>query len=94
MKHKNFHVEFSDCVLCEVCPEEANMHLFFEYTFSQSFRWALGLEWNVDMSLYQMIDEAQQRLSLDFFMEVMVAGCWSIWDQRNDAIFNAKYPNV
>jgi hypothetical protein len=41
-----------------------------------------------------MIDEAQQRLSLGFLMEVMIAGCWSIWDQRNDAIFNANYPNI
>jgi hypothetical protein len=41
-----------------------------------------------------MIDEAQQRISLEFFMEIMIAGCWSIWDQRNDAIFNANYPNM
>jgi hypothetical protein len=94
MKHKNFYVEFSDCILCEACPEETIMHLFFECTFSQSFWWALGLEWNVDMTLYQMIEEAQQRFSLGFLMEVMIAGCWSIWDQRNDAIFNANYPNV
>jgi hypothetical protein len=58
IKHNNFHVEFSDCILCEVCPEETNMHLFFECTFRQSFWWALGLEWNVDMSLHQMINEA------------------------------------
>jgi hypothetical protein len=75
MKHKNFYVDFSECILCDTCPEETNMHLFFECTFSQSFWWALGLEWNADVDLYQMIDEARQRLSLDFFMEIMIAGC-------------------
>jgi hypothetical protein len=54
------------------------------------FWWALGLEWNVDMNIHQMIDEAKQRMSLDIIMEIMIAGCWSIWDQRNDAIFNAN----
>jgi hypothetical protein len=41
-----------------------------------------------------MIDEAKQRISLDFFIEIMIAGCWSIWDQRNDAIFNGNIPNI
>jgi hypothetical protein len=41
-----------------------------------------------------MIDEAKQRISLEFFMEILIGGCWSIWDQRNDAIFNENYPNV
>jgi hypothetical protein len=88
MKHKHFYVEFSDCI------EETNMHLFFECTFSQNFWWALGIEWNVDMNLYQMIDEAKQRISLDFFMEILIAGCWSIWDQRNVVIFNGNFPNI
>jgi hypothetical protein len=40
-----------------------------------------------------MIDEAKQRFLLDFFMEILIAGCWSIWDQINDAIFNENIPN-
>jgi hypothetical protein len=57
-------------------------------------RWTLGLEWNVDMNIHQMIDEAKQRMSLEFFMKIMIAGCWSIWDQRNDDVFNANTSNV
>ena len=94
MKHRHFYVEFSDCILCETCPEETNMHLFFECTFSQSFWWALGIEWNVDLNLYQMMQDDKRRLSLDFFMEIMIIGCWIIWDQRNDAIFNGNPPNI
>jgi hypothetical protein len=26
-------------------------------------------------------------------MEIMIVGCWSIWDQTNDAIFNGNIPN-
>jgi hypothetical protein len=38
MMSKNFfYVEFNDCILCEECPQETIMHMFFECSFSQSF---------------------------------------------------------
>ena len=30
MAHKNFYVEYKDCVLCDTCPTETLLHLFFE----------------------------------------------------------------
>jgi hypothetical protein len=94
MKKKNFFVEFADCVLCEECPEENHMHLFFECSFSMSFRWALGMEWNTDLTIKDMIAEAKERYNMDFLMEIIITGCWSIWDQRNDAIFNNNTPSL
>jgi hypothetical protein len=44
MKHNNFYVEFSECILYDNFPDETIMHLFFECSFSQSLWWALGLE--------------------------------------------------
>jgi hypothetical protein len=41
-----------------------------------------------------MMNDAKRRMSLEFFMEIMIIGCWSIWDQRNDAIFNGNSPNI
>jgi hypothetical protein len=34
MTHKHSYVEFNDCVLCDNCPQETLMHLFFECNFS------------------------------------------------------------
>jgi hypothetical protein len=36
------------------------MHLFFECEFSQSFWWALNLEWDTNMSLYEMLTDGNQ----------------------------------
>jgi hypothetical protein len=94
MIKKNFYVEFSDCIICEEWPVESNMHLFFECSFSQSFWWAIGMEWNSDMDLYSMIADAKNRYSHNFIMEILITGCWSIWEQRNDAIFRGIYQDV
>jgi hypothetical protein len=89
---KNFFVEFNDCVLCEECPQESIIHLFFECSFSQSFWWAIGFEWNVDMNIHDMIKDAKHRYSLQFIMDIIKSGCWSLWDQRNYAIINGNFP--
>jgi hypothetical protein len=90
MTKKNFFVEFNDCILCEECPQETIMHLFFECSFSQSFWWAIGFEWNSDMNIFEMIKEAKMRYSINFLMDIIISRCLSLWDQRNDAIFNGN----
>jgi hypothetical protein len=70
------------------------MHLFFECCFSQSFWWAIGFEWNVDMNIHEMITDAKARYSLQFVMDIIISGCWSLWDKRNDAIFNGNFPEL
>jgi hypothetical protein len=94
VKKKNVYVEFADRVLCEECPEEDPIHLFFECPFSMSFWWALGLEWNTDLTINDMIAEAKERYHMNFLMEIIITGCWSIWDQRNDTIFNNNAPSL
>jgi hypothetical protein len=74
MKRKNFYVEYTDCVLCEECPEEDHMHLFFECSFSMSFWWALGMEWNTDLTISDMIAEAKERYHMNFLMEIIITG--------------------
>jgi hypothetical protein len=70
------------------------MHLFFGCSFSQSFWWAIGIEWNVVMSILEMISDAKARYSMQFIMDIIISGCWSLWDQRNDAIFNGNFPEL
>jgi hypothetical protein len=68
--------------------------MFFECNFSQGFWWAIGIEWNVDMDIHQMIADAKTRYSISFIMDIIITGCWSLWDQRNNAIFNGVYPDL
>jgi hypothetical protein len=94
MCRKNFFVQIKDCVLCDTCPEETLMHLFFECSFSQSFWWAIGIEWNTDFHLIHMISDACQRYKMSFIMEIIISGCWAIWDQRNGLIFRDIAPSL
>jgi hypothetical protein len=94
MIKKNFYVESTYCITYEEWPVESNMHLFFECPFSERFWWAIGMEWNPGMDLYNMIVDAKNTYSHKFIMEIPITGCWSIWEQRNDAIFRGIYPDV
>jgi hypothetical protein len=62
MMHKHFYVEFKDCVLCDNCPQETLMHLFFECNYSQAFWWALNIEWDTDRDLHDMISVGQEKI--------------------------------
>ena len=87
MARKNFYVESKYCVLCDDLMEESMSHLFFECDFSRNFWWKLGEEWNTELDIIEMITEAKTRSLNIFFKEAMIAGCWSIWNQRNNIIF-------
>jgi hypothetical protein len=47
------------------------------------------LAWNgtLTWTFYIMIADAKNRYSHNIIMEILITGCWSIWEQRNDAIF-------
>jgi hypothetical protein len=66
-------------------------HLFFQCDFNQRFWWALGVEWNTDLDIYNMINDDKDKYSQDFLMEILINGCWSLWKQRNDAILRDIY---
>jgi hypothetical protein len=70
------------------------MHLFFECDFSQTFWWKIGEEWNLDFDLINMIIDANNRSSNQFFKEAMMCGCWSIWNERNGIIFDGMHRDL
>jgi hypothetical protein len=41
-----------------------------------------------------MTNVARSRYLIDFIMEIIITGCWSLWDQRNSFIFNRDEPSV
>jgi hypothetical protein len=59
---KNFHVESSSCVICTKNANEDYIDLFFSCDFNQNFWWKLNMEWNVDLHIYQMIQEAREKI--------------------------------
>ena len=87
LTRKNMHLDSTQCVLCDAEDYEDRIHLLFSCPFSQGFWWNIGLEWNTDLNIHDMIIEAHQRYRQHHFMEIMIIGCWSIWNQRNDLIF-------
>jgi hypothetical protein len=84
MKKKNFYLEYNDCILCDTCHEETVTHLFFEYSFSQSFWWGIGMEWNSDYDIYNMILDAKHRYLCPFHMEIRITSYWRLWGIRGD----------
>jgi hypothetical protein len=46
------------------------------------------------MQLHDMIYEAKSRYFFPFIMEILITGSWSLWDQRNQYIFNHLDPKV
>jgi hypothetical protein len=38
--------------------------------------------------------KAETDTHINFPMEILITGCWSLWEQRNDAIFKGVYPNI
>jgi hypothetical protein len=48
---------------------------------SANFWWALNIEWDTDRDLHDMITDVKRRYSMDFIMEIIIIGCWALWDQ-------------
>jgi hypothetical protein len=69
-------------------------HLFFQCDFNQRFWWALGVEWNTDLDIYNMINDDKDKYSQDFLMDILINGCLSLLEQRNDAILRDIYPSI
>jgi hypothetical protein len=40
----------------------------------QSFWWALGIEWNIDLDIHDMIVNSKTRYAMDFIMEIIITG--------------------
>jgi hypothetical protein len=74
--------------LCEDANVEDFIHLFFACDFSQRFWWNLSIEWNTELTIMDLLLDGKRRHSISCFKEVLIAGCWTIWNQRNRAIFD------
>ena len=93
-RRKKFLEEGYNCVLCQEGLEETSEHLFFSCP-SAVRRWlSLGISWDGNPNIHQKIYIAKEEFLQPFFMEVFMIGAWTIWNERNDFIFNNKAPGL
>jgi hypothetical protein len=79
--HKNISTETPkiceyrpySCGLCRNCVEEYGMHLFSSiYHFSRGCWDLLGVQWNSNLSFFNMLMDEQQQFQHDFFIDILV----------------------
>lgn len=75
-----------DCELCILMREERVKHLFFRCNFARNC-WA-------SIGIYYPLQHIKRSLGFNFYLEVIILMCWSIWRRRNDWIFNNMPPSV
>lgn len=81
-------------VLCDLALEESLIHLFLACPFSRDCWITLGLVIQNLADPFGTLHSFRQQLQVPFFMEIIVTMCWSIWTERNDAIFKHVQPSI
>jgi hypothetical protein len=95
LRRKRHKLQRNDynCVLCSAQTEETTFHLFFSCPFSLQCWNHLKINWRFGQQFHSMMEEARLNFNSKFFMEIFILGCWQIWKQRNDFIFNRSNPS-
>lgn len=75
MSRKNFYVQERNCVLCDELVDEIVEHLFLGCEFSQQFWWMLGLEWDSELAIVDILMANQHLHHISCFREVLTLGC-------------------
>jgi len=93
LKRKRYKIEDDNYnfVLCTAQREETIFHLFFSCPFALECWQAIGVQWQMGVPFFQMMELARQDFNHKFFMEVFIIATWHIWKQRNNLIFE-NYP--
>jgi hypothetical protein len=67
--------------------EETMDHLFLECSFARECWGLIGLTVISSPDPLQRFESFRNQIANNFFMEIIIIMCWSIWSVRNDAIF-------
>jgi hypothetical protein len=95
LRRRHKHLEGGyHCVLCHEQVDETSLHLFFECTSSVSRWFAVGIQWEQQGSVFQMLMHQRENFSDPYFMDLFMISAWCIWKERNDFIFNHKVPSL
>lgn len=84
------HFQIGDdhaCMLCNTQALETYKHLFFECDFSTSCWALLGISWNLNLQMQEMVNHSCSTWLRPMFKELMILSAWNIWKQRNRYYF-------
>jgi hypothetical protein len=70
------------------------MHLFFQCPSSITRWFAVGIQWDAQGDISQMIMQQKENFVGPYFMDLFMISAWCIWKERNDYIFNHKVPSL
>jgi hypothetical protein len=73
--------------MCPAQREETAFHLFFSCPFASECWNNIGIQWQLNVPFFQMMESARYDFNHTFFMEVFIIAAWHIWKQRNNLIF-------
>jgi hypothetical protein len=76
--------------MCDDADVEHFIHLFFAFDFSQRFWWQLNFEWNTELGIMGLLIDGKRRHNISCFKEILMAGCWTLWNKRNRLIFESE----
>lgn len=75
-------------VLCSGHERESLKHMFFVCPFCQRCWRGIGINWDLDLSVIDLIQAGKVTSLLSCFREIVIIMCWKIWKLRNNLIFN------
>lgn len=94
LRRKSMHLESYNCELCRTAVEETLSHLFLECPSAKSCWGILNLNTPAQSNLPEVVFVFKNQLNSEFFLNVVILMCWTIWGARNDLIFNGVGLNL
>jgi hypothetical protein len=73
---------------------ETVAHLFFRCTFAKACWNLIGVSVVTSRPILHIIKLVKEKLSVPFFMEIIILMSWSIWSARNEWMFDNIDPQV
>ncbi|KAJ1256195.1 hypothetical protein BS78_K065900 [Paspalum vaginatum] len=88
-RHFNIHSDCL-CVLCSSREIECIDHLFLSCPFSVDCWNKLNIQWDLHIPIDERLYRAKQNFQEPWFMETFIFATWTIWNLRNDIIFDRR----
>lgn len=79
LRRRNMHLDSYNCALCNMLVEESVYHLFLDRSFARMCWDILNIDIPLNGDLLELADELKAQLNSQFFMEVIILLCGTIW---------------
>lgn len=91
---KGMHLHNPHCPNCNQKAEETALHLLWDCNFAQDCWSTLIPHKARGTSVYEETLLAATQLPKQFAIEIVILGCWNIWQQRNGKIFRGLQHSI